>query len=82
MKPERNENVTTLEGWRTMMHILKRCLTIHGDLIWLQFQDLLLEELLLNITLKVMLTFGEPLKTHLHTSKHTMFELLLTEFWI
>lgn len=48
-------------------------LTIHGDLVRLQFKDLLLEELLLNITLEVMLSFGEPLKTHLHTWKHTTF---------
>lgn len=51
-----------------MMHISRWCRTIHGDLIWLQFQDLLLKQLLLNITLKVMLSFGEPLETHLHTS--------------
>lgn len=47
-------------------------LTIHGDLIGLQFKDLLLEELLLNITLEVMLSFGEPLKTHLKTFRHTI----------
>lgn len=41
-------------------------LTVHGDLVRLQFQNLLLEELLLNITLKVMLSFGEPLETHLN----------------
>lgn len=45
-------------------------LTVHGDLIRLQFQDLLLEELLLNITLQVMLSFGEPLKTHLNMCQH------------
>lgn len=47
-------------------------LTIHGDLIGFQFKDLLLEELLLNITLKIMLSFGEPLKTHLKTFRYTM----------
>lgn len=41
-------------------------LTVHGDLVRLQFENLLLEELLLNITLEVMLSFGEPLETHLH----------------
>ena len=40
-------------------------LTVHGDLIGLQFEDLLLEELLLDVTLQVMLPFGEPLETHL-----------------
>ena len=42
-------------------------LTVHGDLIRLQLEDLLLEELLLDVTLQVMLSFSEPLKTHLHT---------------
>ena len=40
-------------------------LTVHGDLIRLKLQDLLLKELLLDVTLQVMLAFGEPLKTHL-----------------
>lgn len=47
-----------------------QCLTVHSDLIRLQFQDLLLEELLLNITLQVMLSFGEPLETHLNMCQH------------
>ena len=40
-------------------------LTIHGDLIRLQLQDLLFEELLLYVTLQVVLALGEPLKAHL-----------------
>lgn len=53
-----------------------QCLTVHGDLIRLQFQDLLLEELLLNITLQVMLSFGEPLETHLNMCQHITLSLI------
>lgn len=60
----------------SIVHLLAESLTIHGNLIGLQFKDLLFEELLLNITLEVMLSFGEPLKTHLHTLKHIISKLI------
>lgn len=66
-------------------------LTVHGDLVRLQFQNLLLEELLLNVALEVVLSFGEPLETHLNTckrrqlipcyGKHTRIEVSNTHTW-